>query len=263
MPLCHYSVSMQAQTISPDLTSSSRAVSIDLDAAAALPAEDLSQYNDLFGYLNAQARVDLALHNFPGVHVLSSSFGAQAAVSLHMLTEAAPNIPVILLDTGYLFPETYQFVEQLSDRLHLNLHIYRNPLSPDEQEVRYGRRWLNGTEGIEAYNLDNKVKPMQRALRELNVGTWFTGIRRSQSLSRVNTPFVQHQSGQLKVAPIADWSDRDVYQYLNKHDLPYHPLWHQGYVSIGDTHTTKSLHEVDDPSEVRFFGLKRECGLHG
>ena len=222
----------------------------------------LGYWNGLFTQLSAAARVELALRDFGGVPVLSSSFGAQAAVSLHLLTQAQPDIPVILLDTGYLFDETYQFVEELSERLNLNLHTYRGLLTPQEQEARFGQRWLQGEVGLDAYNYDNKVEPMQRALEELNAGVWFTGIRRSQASSREATPFVKMVDGVIKVAPIADWSDKDVFDYLQKHNLPYHPLWHKGYVSIGDTHTTKSLSEVNDPSEVRFFGLKRECGLH-
>ena len=65
-----------------------------------------------------------------------------------------------------------------------------------------------------------------------------------------------------KVHPIIDWSDRDVYDYLKAHDLPYHPLWDEGYVSIGDVHTTRSLKDVDDVGDTRFFGLRRECGIH-
>lgn len=204
----------------------------------------------------------MTLESLPGVHVLSSSFGAQAAVSLHMLTRVYPDIPVVLLDTGYLFPETYQFVEDLTARLNLNLQVYSNPMSAARQEAIYGRRWEQGIEGIEQYNFDNKVEPMQRALRELNAGTWITGIRRSQSASRENTPFVQFKDDRFKVAPIADWTDRNVFEYLKANDLPYHPLWEQGYVSIGDVHTTQSVHQVDDESQTRFFGLKRECGLH-
>ena len=199
---------------------------------------------------------------FSGTHVLTSSFGAQAAVSLHLLTQVQPDIPVILIDTGYLFPETYDFIEQLQERLRLNLHTYRSIKSPAWQEARHGQRWLQGGEGIEAYNYDNKVEPMQRALRELRVGTWFTGVRRGQAESRQNTPFVAHSGQYFKVAPIADWGDREVYRYLKEHDLPYHPLWEKGYVSIGDVHTTRSVHDVDNPEDTRFFGLKRECGLH-
>ena len=103
---------------------------------------------------------------------------------------------------------------------------------------------------------------MQRALRELGVGTWFTGVRRVQADSRSQTPFVQHSGEYYKVAPLADWNDKDIFAYLQAHELPYHPLWEQGYVSIGDVHTTRPLHEVDSVEDTRFFGLKRECGLH-
>ncbi len=222
----------------------------------------LEDWNHHFAGLDAPSRVALALQDLPGAHVLSSSFGAQAAVSLHLLTQVQPDIPVILLDTGYLFPETYAFVEELTERLQLNLHTYRARMSPAQQEHLYGQRWLQGTEGLDSYNFDNKVEPMQRALDELAVGTWFSGLRRSQAASRESTPFVQYKDGRFKVAPIADWTDKDVYDYLQANNLPYHPLWHEGYISIGDTHTTKALHEVEDPAQVRFFGLKRECGLH-
>ena len=225
-------------------------------------AEHLANWNQRFSELNAQGRVRCALDHLPGTHVLTSSFGAQAAVSLHLLTQARPDIPVVLLDTGYLFPETYEFIDQLADRLELNLKIYRSQMSPAWQEARFGERWKQGLEGIEQYNHDNKVEPMARAMQELEVGTWFSGLRRDQAESRRNTPFVQYTGGRFKVCPIADWNDRDVFDHLQDNDLPYHPLWHKGYVSIGDVHTTKALHEVADASETRFFGLKRECGLH-
>ena len=121
---------------------------------------------------------------------------------------------------------------------------------------------LGVTGGIAAYNELNKVEPMRRALRELDAGTWFAGLRRHQSLSRRDTPFLDWSGGRWKVHPIADWSDRDVYRYLTRYDLPYHPLWHEGYISIGDHHTTRPIHAVDDETETRFFGLQRECGLH-
>lgn len=223
---------------------------------------DLADWNRSFEKLTAAERVVCAMGMLPGSHVLTSSFGAQSAVSLHLLTQVQADIPVILIDTGYLFPETYVFIEQLQERLQLNLYTYRSLKSPAWQEAQHGQRWLQGVEGIEAYNFDNKVEPMQRALRELQVGTWFTGVRRSQADSRVNTPFIAHSGDYYKVAPLADWSDRDVFEYLNQHDLPYHPLWEKGYVSIGDVHTTRALHEVESAEETRFFGLKRECGLH-
>lgn len=219
--------------------------------------------NELFSTLSAEERVAWSLEHLPSQQVLSSSFGAQAAVSLHMVASQRPDIPVIFVDTGYLFPETYQFVDELTERLQLNLNVYRSRMSPAWQEARYGERWTQGVEGIAAYNRDNKVEPMERALRDLNASTWFAGLRRKQSESRADVPFLSWSQGdRWKVHAIADWSDRDVFNYLKKHDLPYHPLWEQGYVSIGDVHTTKSLNDVGSEEETRFFGLTRECGLH-
>ena len=218
--------------------------------------------NAAMASLSAAERVTWAIDHLPGDIVLSSSFGVQAAVSLHMVTAVRPDIPVIFVDTGYLFPETYRFVDELTERLDLNRQVYRSRLSGAWQEARHGRRWEDGVGGIEAYNRDNKVEPMERALRELGARTWIAGLRREQSDSRRTTPFVQLSGERWKVHPIADWSDRDVYRYLREHDLPYHPLWEKGYVSVGDVHTTRSLHEVDDVEATRFFGLKRECGIH-
>ena len=224
--------------------------------------EQIDLWNQRFIDFSAFERVAWALQTLPGAPVMTSSFGAQSAVSLHMLTQMKADIPVILIDTGYLFPETYAFVDELTERLNLNLQIFKARRSPAWQEAAEGQRWLQGVEGVEAYNQENKVEPMQRALAELNVGTWFTGVRRSQAQSREQTPFIANDHGYFKVAPLADWSDKDVFNYLQAHDLPYHPLWEKGYVSIGDVHTTRALHEVDSEEETRFFGLKRECGLH-
>ncbi len=212
--------------------------------------------------MTAEDRVAQALKTLPGRHIVSSSFGAQSAVMLHLVTQQQPEIPVVLIDSGYLFPETYQFVDKFTARLSLNLKVYSPERSGAWQEARHGKRWEQGLDGLEAYNQENKVAPMQRAIEELGVGTWFSGLRRDQTIERAKTPFVERSGDRFKVYPIADWTDRDIFDYLKKHDLPYHPLWEKGYVSIGDVHTTKSLSDVDSIEETRFFGLKRECGLH-
>jgi phosphoadenosine phosphosulfate reductase len=223
---------------------------------------DLEELNRALLSLSAEQRVAWALEHFAGHIVLSSSFGAQAAVSLHMVTRQCPDIPVILIDTGYLFAETYQFVDELTARLALNLKVYRAELSPAWQESRYGKLWEQGLAGIEKYNRLNKVEPMQRALSELRARAWIAGLRRQQASSRRNLGVLALQNEFTKIHPLIDWSDRDVYRYLKQYDLPYHPLWHQGYVSIGDTHTTHRLADGMTEEQTRFFGLKRECGLH-
>jgi phosphoadenosine phosphosulfate reductase len=210
----------------------------------------------------AEERVAWALKQFGKSIVLTSSFGAQAAVCLHLVASQRPDIPVILVDTGYLFPETYRYVDDLTARLSLNLNVYRAALTPAWQEARYGKLWEQGVEGLDRYNQMNKVEPMQRALKELGARAWITGLRRQQSASRQHLKVLGQQNGRVKVHPLVDWTDRDIYLYMTRHGLPYHPLWHKGYVSIGDVHTTRPLGEGMTEEDTRFFGLKRECGLH-
>ncbi len=222
----------------------------------------LTQANRLLEGLSAEERVSWALENLPGQAVLSSSFGIQAAVSLHLVSRQRPAIPVILTDTGYLFPETYRFIDQLTEDLQLNLQVFQAAQSPAWQEARYGKLWEQGVAGIEKYNFINKVEPMNRALSSLDAATWFAGLRREQSGSRAELPVLAIQRGVFKLLPIIDWDNRQVYQYLKQHGLSYHPLWEQGYLSVGDTHTTRKWEPGMNEEQTRFFGLKRECGLH-
>lgn len=222
----------------------------------------LAEINAELEALSAQERVRWALENLDGEFALASSFGIQSAVMLHMITREKPDIPVILTDTGYLFPETYRFIDELTERLSLNLHVYSAEQTPAWQEARFGRLWEQGVDGLKQYNRLNKVEPMRRALDELNTGTWFSGLRREQSDSRATLPVLAIQNGLFKFLPLIDWNNKDIHQYLTKHDLPYHPLWEQGYLSVGDTHTTRKWEPGMKEEETRFFGLKRECGLH-
>jgi phosphoadenosine phosphosulfate reductase len=222
----------------------------------------LKKINEAFESFSAEKRVERALELLPGAHVLTSSFGAQAAVMLHLVNQVVPRIPVILIDTGYLFPETYRFVDDLTERLNLNLKVVRSEASAAWQESRFGKLWDQGLEGIEQYNRINKQEPLDKALRELGAETWFAGLRRVQATTRASIAPIEFKRGRYKVHPLFDWNDRDVGEYLSKHQLPYHPLWEKGYLSIGDWHTTRSLAEVDSMEELRFFGLKRECGIH-
>jgi phosphoadenosine phosphosulfate reductase len=239
----------------PRLTQSPAEFVRDTEAAKAL--------NEWLASVDAATRVRWSLANLPGPFALTSSFGAQAAVSLHLVAAQAPDIPVILIDTGYLFPETYEFIEQLRKQLSLNIQTFAGQQTVAAFEAQHGKLWEKGREGLDQYLEIRKVEPMRRALQELGIQTWFAGLRRSQAESRARLNPLEVRDGRFKVHPIFDWSDRDVYLYLKAHGLPYHPLWDQGYISIGDWHSTKSLSEVDSAEELRFAGLKRECGIHG
>lgn len=225
-------------------------------------AQYLLAFNTELESMSAIQRIEWAVEHLPSTLVLSSSFGIQAALTLQMVTQVVPNIPVILTDTGYLFPETYQFIEQLTERLNLNLKVYRAELSPAWQEAIHGQLWTQGIEGLERYNQLNKVEPMDRALHALQAQSWFSGLRREQSVSRASLPVLGVGRGIFKVLPVIDWNNKQVYEYLTKNNLPYHPLWEQGYLSVGDTHTTRKWEPGLNEEETRFFGLKRECGLH-
>jgi len=194
--------------------------------------------------------------------VLSTSFGIQSAVMLHLVTTQIPHIPVIFIDTGYLFPETYRFAAALTERLDLNLKTYHPRQSAAYQEALHGKLWEQGLQGLEQYNRINKVEPMDRAIHEIGASAWLSGLRRHQSASRQHRKVVEQQNKIIKIYPIIDWNDRDIYNYLSENDLPYHPLWEQGYVSIGDWHSSQRLGVGMSAEQTRFNGLKRECGLH-
>jgi len=212
--------------------------------------------------LPAEERVRWATEVFGDKLILSTSFGIQSAVMLHLVTQIAPEIPVVFIDTGYLFPETYKFADELTARLKLNLKVYSAQITAARQEALHGKLWEQGREGLEKYNFINKVEPMNRAMQELGATAWLTGLRRAQARTREHLDVVQLQKRTYKVQPIVEWSERDVYQYLTKHGLPYHPLWEKGYVSVGDVHSSAPLTAGQTAEETRFNGLKRECGLH-
>lgn len=214
------------------------------------------------GSASAAERIEWAAGKFGDKLILSTSFGIQSAVMLHLATRTVPDIPVVFIDTGYHFPETYRFARDLTKRLGLNLKVYNPQLTAARQEALYGKRWEQGLEGLKAYNFDNKVEPMDRAVRELGATAWLAGLRRVQASTREALDVVQVQNKITKVHPILDWDNRAIYRYLTANDLPYHPLWEQNYVSVGDWHSSAPLQPGQSEEETRFGGLKRECGLH-
>ncbi|MEO0409585.1 MAG: phosphoadenylyl-sulfate reductase [Cyanobacteria bacterium P01_A01_bin.135] len=227
------------------------------------PKTYLETYSDL-EERSPQALVQWAADQFGDGLVLTTSFGIQSAVMLHLTTQVVPDIPVIWIDTGYLPAETYRFADQLTQRLGLNLKVYQSPLSPARMEAQYGQLWAQkDVEALNQYDQIRKVEPMQRALRELGATAWLAGLRQQQTAYRQSLSRVLQQDGITKIHPILRWSARDVYAYLTAHDLPYHPFFDQGYVSVGDWHSSRPLTADDtDGRDTRFQGLKQECGLH-
>lgn len=212
--------------------------------------------------LPAVERIRRTWEAFEGKVVLSTSFGVQSALMLHLATQAVPEIPIIWVDTGYHFRETYEFAEQLTEKLNLNLKVYNPTITASRAEVLHGKLWEQGVEGLKKYGLIHKVEPMNRALQEHEAKAWITGLRRKQSSTRKDLPVALLQGKTVKIHPVIEWSEKDVYLYLKDNGLPYHPLWEKGYVSIGDWHSTEPLRPGMSEEDTRHGGLKRECGLH-
>lgn len=224
--------------------------------------KELDTVNRKLTTASAVERVRWVVETFGDRAIMTTSFGIQSAVMLHLVTSIKPDIPVIFIDTGYLFKETYLFAESLTKRLKLNLKRFTPAMTAAHQEALYGKLWEHGKKGLEKYGLINKVEPMNRALVELKAQAWLTGLRHAQSKTRKKLAVIKLQNKTYKAHPIVDWSDRQTHQYLQDNDLPYHPLRDEGYVSVGDWHSTSKLLDGMTAEETRFKGIKRECGLH-
>lgn len=226
------------------------------------PGLDLDAVNARLADAPAEAVLEWAREQFGDGLVMSSSFGAESAVMLHLANKVIPDIPVIFVDTGYLFPETYQFAEELARRLKLDLRVYSPRLTAARQEALYGQLWLGTEQDLARYNEMNKVEPMDRALRELGARAWVAGLRGNQNAFRASLRPVELQGGTYKVHPILGWDREKIHHYLRANDLPYHPLYRRGYRSIGDVHSTQPVDEGEDARAGRRLGVHSECGLH-
>jgi phosphoadenosine phosphosulfate reductase len=235
-----------------------------MEALKLVPADhlDLDEVNDALTDADAEEVIRWAAETFGEQLVISSSFGAHSALMLHLATRVLPRIPVIFLDTGYLFPETYQFAEALRAKFDLRLEVYTPRMTAARQEALYGRLWNGEADDLRRYHELNKIEPMERALDELSARAWLAGLRAEQTEFRSGLRKVALQDGTYKVHPILDWTREDVDAYMVEHDLPHHPLYAWGYRSIGDVHSTVPIDPDDDDRAGRLLGEKRECGIH-
>lgn len=235
-----------------------------ISATAKAPSLNLSQVNQQLENAEASSIVEWSAKTFGDGLVMTTSFGIQAAVMLHLVTRIIPKIPVIWIDTGYLPTETYKFAENLATRLELNLKVYQSSMSPARMEAIHGKLWeQDDVEAFNHYDRIRKVEPMQRALKELCVTAWLAGLRRDQTSHREGLSRIDCQDDLYKIYPILDWNAKDIYLYLLKYDLPYHPFFDRGYVTVGDWHSSRPFTADDQNArDTRFRGLKQECGLH-
>lgn len=211
---------------------------------------------------SADERFDWLAKNFAGEMLLSSSLGLQSPVMLDLASQHIPELPIVFIDTGYHFKETYHYLSALEEHLGIELDVVTPRFTAAFQEAKWGKQWEQGEEGLKRYHLINKIEPMDRALKTYGAKIWLSGIRRSQASSRKNRKFAEAQNGTIKVYPILDWSDKKVECFLRERKLPRHPLESQGYVTMGDWHSTKAPEQGEQKEDTRFNGSRYECGLH-
>jgi phosphoadenosine phosphosulfate reductase len=193
---------------------------------------------------------------------VTSSFQAEDMVVVHLVRQVMGNVPVIFLDTGYHFAETYVYRDRLAREWDLNLVNVLPPLTVAEQESQFGI--LNQSAPDRCCGM-RKVGPLFASLEPYRL--WFTGLRREQAKTRANLQAVDAftlPTGKqlLKISPLADWSTRDVWQYAERHAIPLLPLYEKGYTSIGCEPCTSLPFDPDDPRSGRWGGRKQECGIH-
>lgn len=222
-------------------------------------AQDLSRS---FAKMDAGERLRALREKFGTRLVATTSFGIQAALLLDLISKNASDIPVIFIDTGFLFDETYRYAEELTARFAIDLRVYMPTLSASRLQALHGDLWRQGKEGSDRYATLTKIEPMNRALREIGADVWVSGLRRAQSKTRADRPFVEKQKKTLKAYPILDWTDETALSYFQEFQLPQHPLASQGYVTMGDWHSTRPITYGGGVEETRFGGTKYECGLH-
>jgi len=212
---------------------------------------------------DAFGRLQWGLETFGEGFALTTSFGIQAAVSLHLISRLDRPVPVIWVDTGYLPPETYTYAEALMERLGLRVHVAQSSISPARMEALHGRLWESGrVDDLETYHRIRKVEPLDRAMAELNVSCWASGVRGRQTDHRSAMQPLEQVRGRWALRPLLDWTSRDVYYYMQEHDLPQHPLFAQGYSTVGDWHSSGPDDGSSTGRATRFGGLKQECGIH-
>lgn len=217
-------------------------VEVDLEELAARSAE--------LETAPATSAIAWARERFGGRLALACSF--QDCVIVDLVAQVDPDIEVLFLDTGFHFPETLAFVEEVRARYDLRLRVLR----PGPE----AGAWPCGTDRCCELR---KVAPLDAALRGL--GAWLTGLKRVDAPTRAAAPIVSwdEQRGLVKVNPVATWTDEDVAHYAADHRLPVHPLVSQGYLSIGCAPTTRPVAPGEDPRAGRWSGTgKTECGLH-
>jgi len=207
------------------------------------------------------------LKEYKGRIALSSSMGAEDQVLTDMVMRIDPEVKIFTLDTGRLFYETYELIERTSLRYKKNIEIYFP--SPAEVERMVTEKGINlfyqSIENRKECCRVRKIEPLKRAFKGLEV--WICGLRRNQSATRTENQMVEwdEANGLIKLNPLIDWSEQDVWEYIKANGVPYNPLHDKGFPSIGCQPCTRAIEPGEDVRAGRWWRENpetKECGLH-
>ena len=192
---------------------------------------------------------------------IASAFGVDGIALIDMAAQVWPQLRVFVLDTSFLFPETYRLIEQIETRYSISVQRVLPALSPETQAESYGTALWSRDPDLCCHL--RKIEPLQRQLAKLRA--WVTSIRRDQTPQRAHIRKIEWDAKFriLKINPLADWSRESIWQYVRERKLPYNPLHDRSFPSIGCTHCTRAVKTGEDSRAGRWPGfVKTECGLH-
>ena len=229
-------------------------------AVAAHVIDDLESVNRELEQATPEAILEWTWARFNPDVMLTCSFQHDGVVLAHMLRTIAPEARVVFINTGFHFPETLAYRDEIVRRFGLNL-VELSPIMPREEfATRHGLDLYSRNPDLCCHI--NKVEPLRRYLP--GIRAWINGRRRDQASTREGIRVVEaYQDGLYKVNPLASWNARDTFYYMQRHDIPLHPLFEQGYASIGCAPCTRPVLPGENERAGRWVGTaKTECGLH-
>jgi phosphoadenosine phosphosulfate reductase len=234
------------------------------------PQFDATELETLNAKLDASHPRDIiawAAHAFGGGLIMTSSFGAESMCSIHLARSVKPDIKIVFINTGYLFPETIAFMEDMRKKHSLNVWEYHTRNDPVVWLSVNGEPDPRVRNNVDACCAANKNEVMDRAMRELAPAAWLRGVRADQSETRKEMKVVQwsKRNSCWAISPILRWNSRQIFEYMKLHSLDFHPMWERGYMSIGcnPATCTRAVGEGQDARQGRWAGLdKKECGIH-
>ena len=226
---------------------------------------NLEKYNEELIKCNSLEILEWSFKEFKEGLAFTTSFGIHSSVLLHLIQSSflKNKVRIFWIDTGYLPKETYIYANTLINQLSLNITILQSEITPAHMEAIHGKLWeSNKIEDINKYHQIRKVDPLDKALKKYSINCWGSGVRAQQTTNRSKMKFIELIRDTLSIRPLLGWSQKDVFYYMQEKNLPQHPLFSQGYSSVGDWHSSSAESFNKKGRSTRFGGIKQECGLH-